>query len=158
MSQAKVAGPPWARAPPRSALRGCLRRKWPDHLSSGHLETQSCEDVSGGSGLNYGAGHIRGQRCEDVSNENGLNTSAQGIPEPRVARMLQAKVARPQWGRALPRSDLRGCRRRQWPEHLTSGRLGTQSCEDISGENGRTTMGQGTSEVRVVRRSHAKMV
>ena len=87
-----------------------------------------------------------------------MNTSAQGIPEPRIARMLQAKVARPQWGRAPPRSALRGCRRRQWPEHLTSGRLGTQSCEDVSGKSAQTTMGQGTSHVRVVRISQAKVV
>ena len=29
-----------------------LRRKWPEHLSSGHLGTQICEDASRGSGLN----------------------------------------------------------------------------------------------------------
>ena len=27
--------------------------------------------------------------------------------------------------------------------------LGTQSCEDVSGESGRTTLGQGISDVRV---------
>ena len=45
MSQAKVASPPQLRAYPRSKLRGCLRRRWPDHLCSGHLETENCQDV-----------------------------------------------------------------------------------------------------------------
>ena len=136
MPQAKVARPPRLRASRNPELRGCIRRKWTEH---------------------YGAGHLRGQRCEDVSSENGLNTSAQGIPEPRGARMLQAKVARPPWGRAPPRSHLRGCRRRKWPEHVCSGRLGTLSCEDVSGESGQTTMGQGNSEVRLARMSQAKV-
>ena len=35
-------------------LRGCLRRKWPDH---------------------HGAGHSRGQRCDDVSGESALASS-----------------------------------------------------------------------------------
>ena len=43
---------PWGNASPRSEFGGCTKRNWPDHLSSGHLGTQSCEDVSGESGLN----------------------------------------------------------------------------------------------------------
>ena len=54
---------------------------------------------------------------EDVSGESGLTTSAQGISELRVARMSRAKVARPP-GRASPRSELRGCLRRKWPDYL----------------------------------------
>ena len=73
-----------------------------------------------------------------------------------VARMSQAEVARPLWGRAYQRSTLRGCLKRKWPEHLSSGHPGTQSCEDVAGESGRTTMWQGTSEVRLVRMSQAK--
>ena len=45
--------------------------------------------------------------------------------------------------------------RDKWPDHLNSGHLGTQSFEDVSGESGWTTMGQGVSEVRIVRMSQA---
>ena len=104
------------------------------------------------------AGHIRGQRCEDVSGGGGLNTSLQGVSELKVARMSQAKVAGPPWGTALPRSELRGYLKRKLPEHLTPGRVGTQSCEDVSSESGRrTTMGQGISEVRDARTSQANV-
>ena len=158
MCHAKVAGPPWARTYPRSELRGCLMRKWPDHL---------------------GAGHLRGQGCEDVSGESGLNTSTQGVSEPRIARMSQAKVAGPPWGRASRNPEFRGCLRqkrpdhhgaghlrgqtcedvlRKWPEHLSSGHLRDQTCEDVSCESGWTTMGQGISEVTVVRTPYAKVV
>ena len=92
---------------------------------------------------------------EDVSGESGLTTSAQGISEPRVARMSRAKVARPP-GRASPRSELRGCRRRKWPEHHGAGHPRGQSCEDVSGEGGLTTSVQGISEPRVARISQAK--
>eukprot|EP00959_Pyramimonas_sp_CCMP1952_P122167 2553700-Pyramimonas_sp.AAC.1 len=51
MSQAKVARPLWRRASPMSELTGCLRRNWPHHLSSGHLETQSS---SGGCSFVWG--------------------------------------------------------------------------------------------------------
>ena len=46
--------------------------------------------------------------------------------------------------------------RDKWPDHLNSGHLGTQSCEDVSGESGWTTMGQGISDPTVVRMSQAK--
>ena len=59
--------------------------------------------------------------------------------------------------RGPKRSELRGCRRRNWPEYLSSGGLGTQSCEDVSGESCQTTMGQGISEVSVARMSQAKV-
>ena len=85
MSQAELAEPLWGRAYPRSTLQGCLRRQWPEHLTSGRLGTQSCEDVSG---------------------ESGLNTSPQGVSQPRVARMSHAKVAGPPWGRASPTPQL----------------------------------------------------
>ena len=77
-------------------LRGCLRRKLPNH---------------------NGVGHLGGQRCEDVSGESGLNAMGQGISEVSVVKMSQAKVAKPLWGRASPRSALRGCLRRKWPEN-----------------------------------------
>eukprot|EP00959_Pyramimonas_sp_CCMP1952_P370187 7752781-Pyramimonas_sp.AAC.1 len=85
-------------------------------------------------------------------------TRAQGIPEPRVARMSQAKGAGQPGGRAPPRSALRGSLKLKLPEHLSSGHLGTKSCEGVSGESGRTPLGQGTSEIRVVRKSQAKVV
>ena len=45
----------------------------------------------------------------------------------------------------------------KWLEHHGAGHLGTQSCEDVSGESGRTIIGQGISEVRVPRMSQAKV-
>ena len=159
MSQAKVPGPPWGSAPPRSEFGGGLTRKWPEHLNPGHIRDQSFDDVSGGS---------------------GLNTSPQGLSQPRVARMSQAKVPGPPWGSAPPRSEFGGGLTRKWPEHLnpghirdqsfddvsggsglstltTSGPLATQSCEDVSGKGSRAIIGQGTSEVRVRRMSQAKV-
>ena len=103
------------------------------------------------------AGHFRGRSCEDISGECVLTTSAQGISVPRVARMSEGKVARPPRGMVSPRSELRGRLRRKWPDHPSSGHLGTQSCEDVSGESGRTTMEQSISEVRVARMSEAKV-
>ena len=111
-------------------------RKWPDHL---------------------GAGHLRGQGCEDVSGESGLNTSTQGVSEPRVARMSQAKVAGPPWGRASRNPEFRGCLTRKLQDHLSSGHLRGQSCEDVSGESGLNISAQGVSEPRVARTSQAKV-
>ena len=88
-------------------------------------------------------GHLGSLSCEDVSGESGLTKMGHGIPEVRVA-----------WGRASPRSELRGCRRRK---RLSSGHLGTRSCEDASGDSDLTNTGQGVSEVRVARMSHAKV-
>ena len=105
-------------------MRGCLMRKWLDY---------------------HGAGHLRGHSCEDTLCESGLTTSPQGVSEPSVARMSQAKVAGQPGGRAPPRSALRGSVKRKLPEHLSSGHFVTQSCENVSGESGRTPMGQGTS-------------
>ena len=90
MTQAKVALPLQLRASQTPELRECLMRKWPDH---------------------HGPGHLLGQSCEDVSGTSGLTTSVQGISAPRVLRMSQAKLTGPPWGRASPRSDLRGFRR-----------------------------------------------
>ena len=115
-------------------MRGCLRQKWPDH---------------------HGAGHLRAQICEDDSGENVRTTSAQGISEPRLARLSRAKAAEPPWGRASSRSELRGCLWRKWPDHLGSGHLGTQISDDVIGEKGLTTIGQGNSEVRDARISQA---
>ena len=41
MSQAKVAGPPSVRAPPKSEVRGRLRRKWHEHRISGQIGGQT---------------------------------------------------------------------------------------------------------------------
>ena len=37
---------------------------------------------------------------------------------------------------------MRGRPRRKWPDHLSSGHLGTERCEDIPSENDRTTRGR----------------
>ena len=54
----------------------------------------------------------------------------------------------------VSREDVSG----KWPDHLISGHLGAQSCEDVSGESGWTTIGQDTSEVRIARMSQATVV
>ena len=43
-------------------------------------------------------------------------------------------------------------------DHLSSGHVGIETCEDVSGDRGLTSMGQEISEVRVARMSHAKVV
>ena len=90
-----------------------------------------------------------------VSGESALTTSAQGISEPRVAMMSQAKnkwldhqgaghlrgqscedVAVDSGLDHLPRAsrkpEFRGCLRRKWPDHHGAGHLGIQSSEDVS--------------------------
>ena len=107
------------RAYPRIGLRGCLKPKWPDHLSSRRFGTQSCADVSSESGRttsaqgifevrvagrrmrkwpsHHVAGHLRCQSFEDVSKErggeSGRTTIRQGISEVKVLMMPEAKVA-----------------------------------------------------------------
>ena len=58
-------------------------------------------------------------------------------------------------GQGTSRSELRGCLRRKWPNHLSSGHLGAQSCKEVSSESGLNIMGQGISEVSVARMSQA---
>ena len=74
MSQAKLARPPQIRAPLSPELRGCLRRKGPDHFRSRHLIAQS---------------------WEDVSSAIGQTIPVQGISGPRAARASQARLAGP---------------------------------------------------------------
>ena len=136
LSRAKAVGPPWGRASSRSELRGCLRRKWPDHLGSGHVGTQSSEDVSG---------------------DSDRTTMGQGISEVGVARISQLNVAGQPQLRASRNPELPGCLKRKWPDHLSSQHLGPQSCEDVSWESGRTTVGHGISSVRLARMAHAKV-
>ena len=116
MSQAKLARPSLARHPTMSRNE---RSTMSDHLRSGHLGAQS---------------------CEDVSRETDRATSGQGISEPRVARISQAKLAGQPRARhfgtqscedvssetgwtishASYRSlELRGRRRRNLPDHLS---------------------------------------
>eukprot|EP00959_Pyramimonas_sp_CCMP1952_P270316 5650751-Pyramimonas_sp.AAC.1 len=113
ISEVRVARIPQPRACRKPELRGCFRRRWQDHLSSWHLGARNCQDVSG---------------------ETGLTNSVEGISETRVARMSQAKVPGESWGRAPPRSALQGCLRRRWQDHLSPRHVGSQSCEDVSGE------------------------
>eukprot|EP00959_Pyramimonas_sp_CCMP1952_P467444 9491619-Pyramimonas_sp.AAC.2 len=63
----------------------CRRRRWPDHLSSGHFATQN---------------------SEDVSDKRGRITMGHGILETRVARMPLVTVTRRPWGKTPPRSEL----------------------------------------------------
>ena len=117
-------------------MRGCLRRNWPEHLSSGHIRGQSCEAVSGGT---------------------DQTTMGQAMAEVNLAMMYQAELARTTQGRASPRSALRGCLWRKWPEHNSSGHPGTQTCEDVASGGGQTIMGQSFSEIRLSRMSQAKV-
>ena len=142
-----------------SALRECLGRNGPGHLPRGisgpraaraslakwagsprarHLGAQSYEDVSDGTCQTSSRAASRSQGCEDVPGETGWTT-------PREASR---------------RSELRGCLKRNAPNHLERGiseprvarmsqakragtalarHLGAQSWEDVSGETGWTT-------------------
>ena len=104
-----------SRAPSLSPeLRGCLRRNWPDHLSRG---IRRCLGTNGRTMSDHlRPGHLGTQSCEDVSRETDRATSGQGISEPRVARISQAKLT------GQPRAR----------------HFGTQSCEDVSSETGWT--------------------
>ena len=99
------------------------------------------------------------RRVEDSEREGGTHGEEKAKGErnegARVARMSQVKVAGPPSGRPYPRSELRGFLKRKWPGHLSSGHFRSQSCENVSGVSGSTTMGQGISEVRIARMSQA---
>ena len=103
-----------------------------------HLGAQSFEDVSSETGRTTSCAAPEAQRFGDVSGETAWTTSraasqspelrgclrrngpdhlSRGISEPRVARISQAKRARPPLAR----------------------HLGAQRVEDVSGETGRTT-------------------
>ena len=133
MSQAKRPGPPLAR----------------------HLRAQSCEDVSGEAGRNTSRAASRSPELPGCLRRNGPDHLSRSISEPRVARISQAKRARPPLAR----------------------HLGAQRVEDVSGETGRTTsraasqspgfrgclrrngpdhVSRGISEPRVSRMSQAK--
>ena len=117
-------------------MRGCLRRKWPDHLSSGHLRTQSGEDVSGKSGwTTHGAGH----------------------PEVRIAEMSQAKMASPPELRASRTQSCEDVSGESGRTTHGARHLRGQNCEDVSGGNGLTTSAQGISEPRSATMSQAKV-
>ena len=136
-----------------SELRECPGRPGPDHLRSGHIWAQSCEDVQGESDQ-LRSEHFRSQRCEDASGDNGPDHLAKGISEPRVARMSQAKWGGPHQARTYMSPELQGssgepgrtssraaskcpelrrCLRLNWPDHRA--RSISQSWEDVSGEN-----------------------
>ena len=128
-------------------FRGCLRRNWPDHLLRGISEPRvgagppqvrafRSPDLRGclkRKGLDrLRSRHLRAHRWEDVSGAIGKTTSGQGMSEPRVARTSQARLAGPLRSGHL--GELRGCLRRNGPDHLANG----------------------TSEPRVSRMSQAK--
>ena len=79
-----------------SEFGGCLRRHGPEHLSCGlseHRTSRMSQAKRAGPPL---APHLGAQSCEDVSGETGWTT-------PRTASQS---------------SELRGCLRRNGPEHL----------------------------------------
>ena len=53
------------------------------------------------SGLHLNSGHLGTQSFEDVSGESGWTTIGQSISEVRVARMSEAKVAGPPMGQGI---------------------------------------------------------
>ena len=118
-----------------------------------------CEDVSGATGpstMGRGISEVSFVRKSEA--KSGLNTSVKGHPEIQRCEKSRAKVAQPPRCRVPPESDLRDGLRRKWREHLSSGRFGPQICKNVSGEDGGTTTGQGTSEVGVVSKSRAKRI
>ena len=132
MSQAKQAGPPLAR----------------------HLGAQNCEDVFGETSWTTSRAESRSSEFRGCLMQNGPDHLLRGISETRVARMSQAKRARQPLARRLgaqncedvsgetcqtnscaasQSSELRGCLKRNQPNHLS----------------------RGISELRIVRMSHA---
>ena len=155
-------------------LRGCLQRNGLDPLMSRHLGGQSCEDVSGESGhpsqgisnlraarmseakrtTSLGSGHLRSQSCENVSGETSWANTGQGISEVRVAGMSGAKAAGPPQLRTFRNQELRGCLRRNWPDHQGAGHVRGQGARISQAKVARPQWG--ISEIRVARMSQAK--
>ena len=123
MPWAKLAGPPQLRAYRSPELQGCLRRNWPDNLARGIPEPnawrKSQTKLAGSPKVRAYRSpariarmshaklngqprvrHIGAQSCEDVSGEIGCTTSH------AASRSL----------------DLRGRRKRSWPDHVSRGR------------------------------------
>ena len=118
------------------------------------------------------ARHLCTQSCENVSGETAWNTAGQGILEPRVARMSQAKLARqPRAGhpgaqslreasgelarspqvRAYRIPELRGCHGKLTGQPRAR-HLGAQNCEDISGDTCQTTSRAASRSLELRRR------
>ena len=107
----------------------------PDHLRSGHLGAQSCEDVSGETAWTTSRAAARSPELRGCLRRNGPDHLARGSSEPRVSRMSQAKRAGPPRARHLGAQiceDVSG-------ETPNPGQLRNESCEDVSGETARTT-------------------
>ena len=160
-----------------SELRECLGRNCVEHLWSGHLGAQSCEDVSGETCQTTSCGASWSPKFEGSLRRTGQITSGQSISDSRVAGMSW----KTNWttSRAASRSlELRRRRRRSWPNHLSRGsseprvarlsqaelagqprsqHLRTQSCENVSGETAWNTSGQGIFEPRIARMCQAKL-
>ena len=66
-----------------------------DHLRSGHLGAQSCEDVSGETPRTTSRTAARRPELRGCLRRNGPDHLANGVSEPSFARMSQAKRSIP---------------------------------------------------------------
>ena len=157
MSQASWAGPLQVRAYLSLELRGCFKRVGPDQLRSEHLQSQSCDDVSGENGRAASCAACLSLRPElqGCLTQNGPDHLARGISEPRVARISQAKWAIPHQARAYLSPALRGC---SGEPGRTISRAASRSQElrRCLGQNWPDYLAHGISELRVVEMSQAK--
>ena len=103
----------------------------------------------------------RGETNEGRSEVNdgsgcGWRSSSNTIPHTQI-RDVEGDKTNPPQGCGQSSGDVshEDVSRDKWPDHLNSGHLGTQSSEDVSGEGGWTTMGQGISEIKIARMSQA---
>ncbi len=167
MSQANWAGPPQVRAYLSLELRKCFKRIGPDQIRSEHLQSKSCDDVSGENvrTVSSAACLSRNPELQGCLRQNGPDHLAKGISEPRVARISQSKRAVPHQVRAYLSPVLRGCSGE--PGRTISGGVGkttwriayrSSELEDVSGDFGWTCSGHGISEPRVARMPLASTV
>ena len=180
MSQANWAGPPQVRAYLSLELRKCFKRIGPDQIRSEHLQSQSCDDVSGENvrTVSCAACLSLNPELQGCLRQNGPDHLAKGISEPRVARISQSKRAVPHQVSAYLSPVLRGCSREpgrtisrtaskprvakisqaELARPPGAWHLGAQICGgDVSGETDQVTSGSGISEARVARMSEAKL-
>ena len=96
---------------------------------------------------------------EDGGGEGGRGRTKTGRRARRVVRQVRESAACPPFSFHSPavsgetgriatcaasvNPELRGCLQRNGLDHLMSGHIGCQSCEDVSGESGLTHLSQG---------------
>ena len=112
-----------ARGIPKPRVGKMSQAKLTGRPRAQHLGAWSCEGVSGEIGRTTPRAASLKPNLRRCLKRNRLDDLLRGISEPRVARMSRANLAGPPQDRASLNPVLRGCLRRDGPDHVRSRHL-----------------------------------